>query len=66
MKQPIRALQAAGLEVNPLKTLLRFLTTVAVRRNEEFNLLEVYPLMARYTEAVCRQCRREGAGKTVS
>ena len=41
----IRALQAAGLEVNSIKTLLRFLTTAAVRRNvEEFNLLEVYPL----------------------
>ena len=32
-------------KLTPLKTLLRFLTTAAVRRNvEEFNLLEVYPL----------------------
>ena len=39
----IRALQVSKL--TPLKTLPRFLTTAAVRRNvEEFNLLEVYPL----------------------
>jgi hypothetical protein len=32
-------------KLTPLKTLLRFLTTAAARRNaEEFNLLEVYPL----------------------
>ena len=53
----LRALQSAGFNISLIKDVTQFPTMGVVRRNE--GGFDKEERLARYTESVCRLCRRE-------